>query len=497
MPLMSRSRVKVIPRAALSVKTDIHDFGILVDSQEYSHLSDDGDDDDDDDDVEEEEEEEEKKKKKEKEKEKKKGPTVVTSPTGLRYNLDQLSGPRRNAVQEAFVEPTRIALQLCERIEDRYVFQMIELVPRAVRIKEAPSCRDGEGDGGEDAKTAPFDNSSQISCSCSTQEDRLPCKHRLSVLDLLANATRLHDGNSKPLTMTDEGFAQEMGDPFQAIADFHLDILADGLHCPVNDRHSYSEDGPDDKPSAKVRDLLASVYSKASEDSCPDTYDHLPPGDFLLMDTNLLLFHTRSADAVHHLCRNLSRRADLVLRELDAFSCPTCQPSPVSSYSTKRRESANKFRPESVPDVAWATTHFLRIVDRIAFSIQTRDRPWSPSECRSVVQTLVHILTSVVAPSNRSSPAACRSSLYSNLIGDRTQADFVIKELDLLPEAASHFAEHLAGVAEDIATLGAPDAYTKRFNGLLRRLQGSSAGGGTKRPLPSEEADWKPSKRMK
>ncbi|KAG5925822.1 hypothetical protein E4U42_003909 [Claviceps africana] len=492
MPLMSRSRVETAPRAALSVNTDIHDFGILLDSQEYSHVSEDGDDDDDDDDddldVEEEEEGEEERRGK------KKGPTVVTSPTGLRYNLDQLSGPRRNAVQEAFVEPTRITLQLCERIEDRCVFQMIELVPRAVRIREAPTCRDREGDGGEGSKARPFDNSSQISCSCSTEDDGIPCKHRLSVLDMLANATRLHDGYSKPLTMADEGFAQELGDPFQAIADFHLDILADGLHCPVNDRDSYSEDGPDDKPSAKIQDLFASMYPKLAEDSCPDTYHHLPPGEDILVDTNLLLFNARPADTVHDLCRSLSRRADLVLRELDAFSRPASQSSPCS---VKHRESADTFCPESVPDVLWATTHFLRIVHRMAFSIQTCDRPWNPSECHSEVQTLVHILASVVAAGDRSSLATCRSSLYSNLIGDRTQADFVIKELELLPETASYFAERLAGIAEKIATLGAPYAYVKRFNGLLRQLRTSSAGAGTKRPTPSEGADWKPPKRIK
>ncbi|KAG6017527.1 hypothetical protein E4U54_006603 [Claviceps lovelessii] len=479
MPLMSRSRVKTGLRAALSVNTSVCKSDFFKDSQEYGNASRDGDDDSDDDDDDDE-------------------PVVVTSPTGLRYSLEQLSDPKRAAVRDAFKEPAKILLHQCRRVEDtHYVFEMIELHTRSVRIYAPPSHAGGEGGCDEDGETHRVVGSPQISCSCSRQEDEIPCNHRLSVLDLLTNATWHHDDNSKPLKMTEGGFAEEMGDPFQAIADFHLDILADDLHCHVVDPASFSEGEPDYDGFTKVKELLASVYSKLPEDFCPRINSHLPMGEDILMETDLLLFLARSADPVTAFCRSLSRRADLVLCELDASLCPTYQPSPTSSSSVDSPKSTNMNHPETYPDVAWATTHFLRIVDQIRFSIKTRNRPWKPSECHSAVQTLVHILTSVVAPTNCCGLTTGRASLYSNLIGDRTDANFVIKELDLLPEAASYFVDRLTGIAERIATLGAPDAYMKKFNGLLRRLRSASAGAGTKRRISSEDVVWKPSKRMK
>ncbi|KAG6014228.1 hypothetical protein E4U43_006799 [Claviceps pusilla] len=425
MPLMSRSRVKTGLRAALSVNTSVCKSDFFKDSQEYGNASRDGDDVSDDDDDEEE-------------------PVVVTSPTGLRYNLEQLSDPKRAAVRDAFKELAKILLHQCRPVEDtHYVFEMIELNTRSVRIYAPSSHAGGEGGCDEDGETHRVVGSPQISCSCSRQEDEIPATI-----------------GSQSSTW---GFAEEMGDPFQAIADFHLDILADDLHCHVVDPTSFSEGEPDYDGFTKVKELLASVYSKLPQDFCPRINSHLPMGEDILMETDLLLFLARSADPVTALCRSLSRRADLVLCELDASLCPTYQPSPTSPSSVDSPKSTNIDHPETYPNVAWATTHFLRIVDQIRFSIKTRNRPWKPSECHSAVQTLVHILTSVVAPTNCCGLTTGRASLYSNLIGDRTDANFVIKELDLLPEAASYFVDRLTGIAERIATLGAPDAYMKKF----------------------------------
>ncbi|KAG6005256.1 hypothetical protein E4U21_000293 [Claviceps maximensis] len=469
MPLMSRLRVDT--RAALSVNTGVHEYASSVSSQEYDDASDFGDDYHD------------------------REPVVVTSPTGLQYNLEQLSDPTRAAVREAFDEPPTMTMQLCSRIGETYVFQVTEVVNRAVRIEAPSPChRGGERGRDEDGNMHQAGGFSKITCSCSGEEDGVPCKHRLLVLDLFANATRHHDDNSKPLKMTDGGYAEEMGNPFQAICDFHLDILADGLHCRVADRYSHSRDEPDDDRSANVKELLASVCSKLSEDLCQEISGHLPLEEDILMETNLLLSLARSADPINDLCRSLSRRADLVLCELDTFLCSTSPDRPSSPTSS--------IYPESCPNVAWATTHFSRIADQIGFSIRTRDRPWKPSECRSAVQTLVHILASVTAPADFCGLVTGRTSLYSNLIGNRTEADFVIQELELLPEAASYFVDRLTSIAQRIAILGAPNAYMKKFNNLLRNLRNmrtSSAdtSTGTKRPSPSEDADWKPFKRMK
>ncbi|KAK2590505.1 hypothetical protein QQS21_011808 [Conoideocrella luteorostrata] len=422
-------------------------------------------------------------------------PTTVKSPTRLLYNLDQLSEPRRVAVRDTFKEPPIIALQRCRRIGNTYAFQMTELVTRSVRIR-AP-------DGGDGA-------SPRLSCSCE-QEDRAPCRHLVWLLDQLLKETLYHHDGSKPLRMTDHGYAEEMGDPFQNISDFHLDVLADGLHCQVVNPELYSEDELDYHRVLEARELLASVYSKPPEEFRPDIFNHPVMDEDVLKNSDLdctvfrmlldnpHLFHyflslSRPSDPIDNVFRKLSQRVDRVLRELNALPFATTVSSPISGHHSS--DSTGQKVPR---DIAWAARHLLGIVGLIRSSIYTRDRPLKSSEALSAVHTLVHILASVVDHNGRDTSTGVAhndSSLYSRLIGDCREADFVIAELGLLPEAASHVVDRLEAISERIGPLGVPVAYMEKFNNLLRRLRTSSTSVGIKRQLPQKENDREP-KRMK
>ncbi|POR31223.1 Uncharacterized protein TPAR_08567 [Tolypocladium paradoxum] len=396
-------------------------------------------------------------------------PTVVRSPTKLIYNLDQLSERRRATVRDVFSEPPKIALQRCRRIDNTYAFQMTELVTRSIRIR------------------APDSGSPRLSCTCG-QEDA-PCAHLVWLLDQLQKQTLYGHDDGKPLNMTAEGFAEEMGDPFQKIADYHLDVLADGLHCQVVvDPGAYPDEELNRHRVLEARELLSSIYGVDPDDFRPDIFTHPAPGTkvlkrhdldctvFRMLLDNHHFFHyflslSRSADPINDAFRKLAQRVDHVLRDLDAYSSQAAS----SAATTATAQSA-----EPHTDVSWAARHLVGTVGLIKSAIYNRDRPPQLHERLSAARTLVHILAAVVARNRDAHPGPSRRSrnLYLNLVGDRDQ-DFVVAELNLLPpEAANAFLHTLEAVHDQIGLHGAPASYVAKLRALLARLRTSTAGAG-------------------
>ncbi|OAQ72454.1 SWIM zinc finger family protein [Pochonia chlamydosporia 170] len=423
-------------------------------------------------------------------------PGVVRSPTRLLYNLDQLPDMGRATVRDVFNEPPKIALQRCRRIGNTYAFQMTELVTRSVRIRSSESTS----------------GSSRLSCSCG-QEDKDPCSHLLWLLDQLLKQTLYNHDESKALNMTRHGYAEEMGDPFCNISDFHLDILANALHCPVVNPDPYADDDEeiDHHRVLEARELLASVYKTTPEEFRRDIFTHPTVGDHIIRrdDMDYTIFRMlldnhhffqyflsllSPTDYINDLFRKLSQRVDHVLRQLDSFLSSTCSPSPANSVN-----SCDMNDQTPATNAIWAARHLLGIVGLIRSSIYNRDQPLQPNEALSAAHTLVHILSSVVARNSDTGSGRSQGdcNLYMRLIGDRGGDGFVIAELDLLPEAASHLVDRLGAILEQIGLQGAPTTYITRFRSLLGRLRTSSAGGaGSKRSI-SDQGDEHRSKRMK
>ncbi|EQL02209.1 SWIM zinc finger family protein [Ophiocordyceps sinensis CO18] len=388
--------------------------------------------------------------------------TTLQSPAGLLYNLDQLPEGKRAAVRDAFREPPQISLQHCRRIDDTYAFQMSEVVTTSVRIR------------------SPESNSPRMSCSCGEQD--APCRHLVWLMDQVMSQTLYGHNRTKPLIMATDGHAVEMGDPFQVMARHHLAVLAEGLHCQVIPTTAYSDqDEPDPHRLVESRELLSSIHGVNPEDFRPDLFARVSPSQHVLRNHDLehtvlrmlldnpvffqyFLSLSCSTDPIRDPFRKLFQRVDCVLRHLDEYS------SKHSSSSLMAGPS-----PETPSDVSWAATHFVGIVELIRAAIYARDSPLQPHEAMSAARTLVHILNVVVAR-NRDAPAGpsrVTRNLYLRLVGDLDR-DFVIAELDLIPEAASHFLHSLEDINDKIGIHGAPTSYVDKLRTLLGRLRTSS-----------------------
>ncbi|KAM0427473.1 hypothetical protein ACHAPT_007433 [Fusarium lateritium] len=394
-------------------------------------------------------------------------PSAVRSPTKLTYTVDHLPEATQTVVRDTFKEPPRIALQKCRRINNTYAFQMTELVTRSIRIR------------------APENGISNLSCSC--RSDGQPCEHLMWLLDQIVNQTLYDHDLAKPLKMNEEGYAEELGDPFQQIANYHLDILADGLHCQLVTPHSEYNNEPDVYRAQEAREILSSVYDADPESFRPDIFDQISLGkklvkrhdleqtNFRMLLDNHHFFHyfrsaSRPTDPINDPFRKLTQRIDRVLRDLDAVAT---DPSAAS---------------ESPRNVSWAASHILGCVRRMRHEIYTRDSPLSVREALSAARSLVHILDSVVARNRdqgqASAPRVDRN-LYLRLVGDRDQ-DFILSVLNLIPEAASQFLHNLEAILEQIELYGAPAGYVERYRAMLGRLRASSTGSGLKRSVQSQ-----------
>ncbi|UKZ80865.1 hypothetical protein TrVFT333_008630 [Trichoderma virens FT-333] len=411
---------------------------------------------------------------------------VVQSPTKLVYNINHLSEKAQGAVRDLFSEPPAIALQQCRLIDDTYAFQMTELVTQSIRIR-------ANGDG-----------SSQLTCSCGRGDEAVPCSHLLWLLDQLTKQT-LYDHDPKtPLTMTQDGFAKELGDPFTAISEHHLDVLSDGLHCQVIDPEALSEDDLASYRVQESRELLAAVYGTNPEDFRPDIFGRPMLGKKVLKrnDLDCTVFRmlldnhhffnyfqsvSRPRDPINDPFRKLAQRVNRVLRRFDAYAS-----DPASARSSA----------ETLPDASWAAKHLLGCTKLIKSIIYTRDRPLQPSEAASAARTLVHILSAVVSrnhdvvPSGSLTESRTERNLYLRLIGDK-DIDFVLAELNLLPEAASQHLHTLEAVFEDIGMHGAPMTFFDKFKALLGRLRTPKRSSSLKRQIDDEGAASRGSKRMK
>ncbi|KAM0285969.1 hypothetical protein ACHAQH_001158 [Verticillium albo-atrum] len=313
--------------------------------------------------------------------------------------------------------------------------------------------------------------------------------------------------------MTSRGFAEEVGDPFSSISDFHLDVLADSLRCQVVHPDSGDDDDEDDEdedlnPSRvqEARELLASVAGVDPETYRDDIFTDPTPGTNIikrrdlectifrmLLDNNdffhYFLSQARPSDPVRDPFNKLEKRVRRVLRDLDAYSARNASSPP----------------PEEGPrNVPWAARHILGVTNLINTTIFKRDAPLAPRERTSAAHTLVHILSAVVAR-NRDAhpgPTPLDRNLYARLIGDAARSDFVIGTLLLLPDAAAPFLSDLETVAEAIGVHGAPAAYAEKMARLLASLKkpartGSVSGSKRQDPSGGQGPQGRGSKRVK
>ena len=386
--------------------------------------------------------------------------STVRSPTRLKYNVERLSPHTRKLVRslwgETFEEPPEISLQWCDRMLDAdgnidfYAFQMHEVVPRSVRIG------------------SPKSQYSEPQCQCGATK---PCKHLIWLSDCIAQQA-LHDHNpQEALTLNEQGYPDELGQPFRCISDMRLDVLADSLHCEVG--HPLARSGPSPQRVADAHSIIASIAD--ADDHLFDSYrSDLTSGSF---DSRTLVHHKdaeatlfsllvpshrlsawlrsrlRSSDPACSSFRQIESRARRVFWDLDAF---------LAASSTDVKPAAVG---EGPCDVSWAATSLTRCVRQIHNLVARAEVPLPPAERASAARALVRILRGVVDRQNSQNGG----SLYARLIGDRDEG-FLTDSLELLADQ-SQFIDEIEDIMSDVGVRGAAASWVARMEAVVASMR--------------------------
>ncbi|KAJ4290707.1 hypothetical protein N0V88_006455 [Collariella sp. IMI 366227] len=393
---------------------------------------------------------------------------VVSSPAGFKYNISRLSPRTRQIAKSLFAqgfsnEPPQISLDFCGlREEDPegngyfYAFQMHEVVPCSVRI--------GSKDSGR---------LSIPRCECPDARYRhvMPCKHLIWLFDKISKQALFDHDPESELTLTEQGYPEELEDAFDQISQIRLDVLADDLRCDI------SEPDSDVFPasSARVREAremvaaVAGIYPSDLDDyghSFVDSYDRdtlIRRGDLeatlfsLLLSSHSLAQWIRSqlrpSDPAVDPSRVAQQRVYRVIQELKLYSEAERDPKKAEEYLRRGK------RAEGPRDLTWAATQIQRCVRKIEKLVSRGLTPLSESERWSAAKSLVSILKAVVI----------HPGLYGQLIGDR-DTGFVFSTLDMLVDQ-SDFIDELEDIMETIGFLGAPPSYVTNMRRLIERMR--------------------------
>jgi hypothetical protein len=393
---------------------------------------------------------------------------VVSSPAGFKYNLSRLSPRTRQVAKGLFnqtssKDPPQISLELCGLREGDaeggdvfYAFQMREVVPCSVRIGARNSGR----------FSAP-----KCECPDARYRNVRPCKHLIWLFDKISKQALFdHDPDSE-LTLTELGYAEELGDPFDHISQIRLDVLADDLRCDTSEPDS---DIVCPNP-ARVREAREMVAAVAGVQPCqlddyrPDlevSYNRstlIQRGDLgatlfsLLLASHSLAEWVRSelnpSDPAVDPFRSTQHRVFRIIEELNAYTATEQDPTAADAYRRRGKGA------EGPRDVTWATTQIQNCVRRIEKLVSRPSDPLSEGARSSAARSLVIILRAVTD----------HRDLYARLIGDH-DTGFVYSALDMLSDQ-SQFIDALEEVMDKIGVYGAPPSYVANMRGLVTRMR--------------------------
>lgn len=413
---------------------------------------------------------------------------VVTSPSGLRYNIRHLSPTTQKVVRSAFndQEPPKIYLESCGIKEEGtggddayfYAFQMHEVVPCSVRIGARDSAR----------WSLP-----ECRCPEARYRRKRPCKHLVWLFDSISKQALLNQGPGSELTMTELGYPQELGDPFRRISEFRLDILADSLHSDVTTRNGDAV--PLSRARiAEAREMVATLAGIEPRDI--DTFrpdldssfrrnDLIHRGDLeatlfsLILASQSLAACIRTKLASPDLAvdpfRAIQRRATRIISELDTYSLSLQSPDMASKRWAEGEEA------EGPRNVGWAATQIRNCVAQVDRLVSRGSRPLTGPERASAARTLVGILKAVASHNfdSHGGGTVDDRNLYMCLVGNQ-DTGFVHSALDNLVDQ-SQFVEELELIMELIGRYGAPESYVANLRRLITRMR-SHTGEDSRRP---------------
>ncbi|KAK3335353.1 hypothetical protein B0T19DRAFT_5830 [Cercophora scortea] len=405
---------------------------------------------------------------------------VISSPTGLKYNISRLSRKNRRIVRELFNDdadqnPPQISLEVCgikrENAQEDgifYAFQMHEIVPCSVRIGSRNSTR-----------------FSMPRCECpdARYQDQRPCKHIIWLLDRISKQALFDHDPDSALTLTDLGFPEELSDPFQSISEIRLDVIADSLHCDTSPPN-HDTAPPSYARVKEAREMVAAVAGvqlpelggwRRDLEAAYNSATLIHRGDLAATLFSLILASHSLAGWVRRKLnpsdpavdpfRSLQQRVSRIIAELDDYSHSLEHPS---SIATRREDGKEAEGPRSV---MWAATQIQHCVMCIKKLVSRSISPLADWERASAARALVGILKDVANHNIESHPGSTvdERNLYMRLVGNR-DSGFILSALDTLIDQ-SQFIEELEDIMELLGRFGAPASYAANMRSLITRMR--------------------------
>ncbi|KAK8125272.1 uncharacterized protein PG998_001031 [Apiospora kogelbergensis] len=400
----------------------------------------------------------------------------ITFPSGLSYSVDELDEATQEEVAEMMNrDPPRCILQGCKARDDFIVFQVAELVQHSVRAIQ------------------PGIPTSLPHCSC---DEKRPCRHMLWLYDQITN--QLEPTHRKTLTLTAGGYPSELGNIYDKINEFHLDMLAEALHSQMDT----DEDNPVNPHRVQsIREMMASLNAAPADGYRPDLFANptrgkrvIKTGDLegtifrMLLRNDSFFQYFRSSlrydEVLRSPLRKLQWRAETAIAKFDAFSLAPAQPSH-----------------DRVKDAEWCAGHLLDVDRQINSITQHTDRPLSDGERHEIIRFLIHMVQEVVHRNtgvHLDYQAKAKRNLYFALLGNRDR-DFVTGTLESIP---SHdifpFTADISSIIDTLGRLeyGVPITYMGKLRRVVKnaRRTNTSSPSGAKRPSGGQDSR---AKRMK
>lgn len=422
--------------------------------------------------------------------------TTVRSPTRLKYNIERLSPRTQKLVRslwgDSFEEPPEISLQWCDHMLDAdgnidfYAFQMHEVVPRSVRIG------------------SPKSQYSEPQCQCGASK---PCKHLIWLSDYIAQQALCDHNPQEPLSLSEHGYPDELGKPFQYILDMHLDVLADGLHCEIG--HPLARSSPSPQRAAEAQSIIASIADAdehvfdSYRSDLTSTSGFEPRSLVHHKDAEATLFsllvashrlsawlrsHLRPSDPARSPFRQIGSRARRIFADFDAFLAG----SSSSAFPSPAGNPAAAADAEGACDASWAAASLTRCARQIHTLVSHPEAPLSPAERGDAARALVRILRGVVERQVSSSSGGGdvdveNPSLYDRLLlaaggdgqgGGSPGPLFVAGPLGLLVDQGQ-FVDELEDIMAEVGRRGAAASWVAEMEAVVARMRA-----GRRRRLP-------------
>ncbi|KAI6405377.1 hypothetical protein MCOR20_006560 [Pyricularia oryzae] len=317
-----------------------------------------------------------------------------------------------------------------------YAFQLREFTPLSIRIGTPDSKWPGP------------------QCIC---KNRKPCQHLLWLYDAIAKLTLYGHDQAEPLKVEADGSIPALGNLFQRIADYRLNLLTDGLHSAVGSHEAYRAppwvrvdevnqilsafDETDDEEQNNInrnkrrQQKIGAPRSHGEKRNLRETVRALLERNNEVFSIFLNLLSPR--ERARNPYARLQARVDRILHELDRYS------ESLSDRDAARQRVAMGADLEGTCDVAWAARHVLGAVGQVKSELLRGDgaQEWERGDA---ARALVYILRKIVFEHDEDKhggAAAEDRNLYARLVGGRAASGFVVDVLELIPDQTQYIDE--------------------------------------------------------